>query len=94
MKTETQEFYDRMKILLDDTNTFPTKYLFKFIVPNDVNNLVNVMDCFNGTDAVFAQKESKSGKFSSVSINVTMPSSESIIDVYQKVSTINGIISL
>lgn len=94
MKTELTDFYDRMKILLDDANVFPTKYLFKFIVPNDANNIVDVMDCFNGSDAVFTTKESKSGKLTSISIMVTMPSSESIIDVYKRVSTIERIISL
>lgn len=94
MKKEVIDFYDRMKILLDDMNVFPTKYLFKFIVPTSSNNISDIMDCFNNTDAVFAPKESKSGKMTSMSVMVIMPSSESIIDVYKKVSTIEGIISL
>jgi hypothetical protein len=35
MDKNTQEFYDRLKVELDLSNTWPATYLFKFIVPSE-----------------------------------------------------------
>jgi hypothetical protein len=32
MEKKTEEFYDRLKVELDNSNTWPALYLFKFIV--------------------------------------------------------------
>jgi putative lipoic acid-binding regulatory protein len=44
--------------------------------------------------AVITTQQSKTGKFTSVSISVTMNSAQSVIDKYIAVSDIEGIISL
>jgi len=44
--------------------------------------------------AVIHTTQSKTGKFTSVSVNVRMESSQSIVDKYIEVSTVEGIISL
>ena len=44
--------------------------------------------------AVIKTTQSKTGKFTSLSIDVTMKSSQEIIDKYQEVGTIKGILSL
>lgn len=94
MDKKTQEFYERLKIELDDANVWPAEYLFKFIVPTDKEKIDTVENAFNGMGAVINTTQSKTGKFTSISVNVRMGSSQSIIDKYIEVSTVEGIISL
>ncbi|HEY6142829.1 MAG TPA: DUF493 family protein [Flavobacterium sp.] len=94
MDKNTQEFYDRLKAELDLSNTWPASYLFKFIVPSVNDNILRVEEAFNCMGAVIKTTKSKTGKFTSVSVDVTMKDSQEIIDKYIEVSTIEGIISL
>jgi putative lipoic acid-binding regulatory protein len=45
-------------------------------------------------ECCYKNKKSKTGKFTSISIDVTMKNSQEIVDKYLEVSTIEGIISL
>jgi putative lipoic acid-binding regulatory protein len=94
MDKKTEEFYIRLKAELDNSNEWPAKYLFKFIVPTVNDNVELVEDAFNRIGAVIVTTKSKTGKFTSVSVDVMMESSQQIIDKYLEVSTIEGIISL
>ena len=94
MDKKTEEFYIRLKEELDNSNAWPAEYLFKFIVPSDNHKIALVESAFDGIGAVIKTTQSKNGKFTSVSVNVTMDSSQQIIDKYLAVSTIEGIISL
>ena len=35
MDKKTTEFYERLRLELNNNTSWPTKYLFKFIVPNE-----------------------------------------------------------
>lgn len=94
MDKNTQEFYDRLKIELDNSNTWPALYLYKFIVPTENDNVVRVENAFDSMGAVIKTRKSKTAKFTSISVDVTMKSAEEIVDKYLEVSTIKGIISL
>ena len=94
MDKKTQEFYERLKEELDNANVWPAEYLFKFIVPTEDGNVEMVENAFNDMGAVIKTTKSKNAKFTSISVNVRMKSSQSIIDKYLEVSTIPGIISL
>ena len=94
MDKNTQEFYDRLKVELDFSNTWPATYLFKFIVPSENDNIDRIQLAFDSIGAVIKTTKSKTGKFTSISIDVTMKSAQEIVDKYQEVSTIKGIISL
>jgi hypothetical protein len=94
MDKKTEEFYDRLKVELDLNNTWPAEYLFKFIVPSDAENIEKVQTAFDCMGAVIKTTKSKTGKFTSISIDVTMKNSQEIVDKYLEVSTIEGIISL
>jgi uncharacterized protein len=94
MDKKTQEFYERLKVELDNANVWPAEYLFKFIVPTEKEKIDTVENAFNCLGAVINTTQSKGGKFTSVSVNVSMDSSQSIIDKYIEVSTVEGIISL
>ena len=90
----TAEFYERLKVELDNANTWPAEYLYKFIVPSVADNVERVEKAFDSMGAVIKTTKSKTGKFTSVSISVTMASAQSVIDKYIEVSDIEGIISL
>lgn len=94
MDKKTEEFYIRLKEELDNSNTWPAEYLYKFIVPSDKDKIAKVEAAFNQMGAVIKTTQSKNGNFTSVSVNVTMESSQQVIDKYLEVSTIEGIISL
>lgn len=91
---ETAEFYDRLKVELDNSNTWPAEYLYKFIMPSVNDNVERVEKAFDSMGAVIKTTKSKTGKFTSVSIDVTMHSADQVISKYKEVSIIEGIVSL
>jgi uncharacterized protein len=94
LKESAETFYERLKIELNNNNTWPAVYLFKFIVPTVNNNVQFVENCFDFTGAVITTKISKTGKFTSVSVDCVMQNAEEIIQKYQEVSIVKGIVSL
>ena len=91
---EVAAFYERLKVELDMSNTWPAEYLFKFIVPTVDDNVLQVENAFDCMGAVIKTTKSKTGKFTSISVDVTVKDAQEIIDKYQEVSTIKGIVSL
>ena len=90
-----KEFYDKLKGQLYDTSLWPSEYLYKFIVKTDTTGVTDVQELFNDLGAVINTKESKNGKYTSVSINVKMKDPEAVIAKYIEVSEkVEGIISL
>lgn len=94
MDKNSEDFYERLRIELDNTNVWPAEYLFKFIVPTQNENIEKVEKAFDGIGAIIVTKKSKTAKYTSISIDVQMQSAQHIIDKYLEVSTIEGIISL
>ena len=94
MDKKTEEFYNRLREELNNTSTWPGEYLYKFIVPTDPNKIEEVENAFDNIGAVIHTTQSKTGKYTSVSINVMMESPESVVEKYIEVSNIEGIISL
>ena len=92
--SDKDDFYSKLQIQLDDTTDFPVDYLYKFIVPASNNQVAEVESIFNNTGAVINTKNSKTGKYVSVSIILKLNSSDEIIAYYRKVEKIKGIISL
>lgn len=91
---ETAAFYERLKVELDNSNTWPATYLYKFIVPSLNDNVLRVEEAFNCMGAVIKTTKSKTGKFTSISVDVTMKDADEVISKYKEVSTIEGIVSL
>ncbi|MBA6315811.1 DUF493 family protein [Cellulophaga sp. HaHa_2_95] len=89
-----KEFYDKLKERLVETSTFPTTYLYKFIVPTAGTGVKEIESAFDDTDAVVINKLSKNGKFTSVSISLRLDSADAIIAYYKKVAGVEGLISL
>ncbi|AMC09899.1 hypothetical protein Lupro_00895 [Lutibacter profundi] len=88
------QFYKKLKKKLKEDTTFPTKYLFKFIVPAKEDLIKEVEDIFDYTGAVITKKSSKTGKYTSLSVLVIMKKADDIIIKYKEAEKVEGIISL
>jgi uncharacterized protein len=94
MEDKTEDFYRRLTEELAGSADWPAEYLFKFIVPTQIDKVQAVENAFNGMGAVIKTNQSKAGKYTSISVNVTMPGPEEIVEKYKALSVIEGIISL
>jgi len=79
-----------LKEKLDQHYAWPALYTFKFIVPK--GKASEVTSRF--PNHVATEKTSKNGNYTSITLQMMMPSSESVIDVYVATYTIEGIIAL
>jgi len=75
---------------LDEYHSWPTMYIFMFIVPKGKEDEVRELFPLN----IATEKGSKKGNYISLTIQMMMSSGEAVIDVYQKASVIEGIIAL
>ncbi len=89
-----EEFYSKLKAQLGDTSLWPAPYLFKFIVPSSQEKISQICSFFNHEGAVIDTKESRTGKYTSVSINVKMKNPDAVIAKYKEVASVEGVISL
>jgi uncharacterized protein len=75
---------------LDQHYAWPSLYMFKFIVPTGKEMEVkNLFPLHNTTE-----KQSKQGNYTSITIQMMMPSSDAVIAIYQQASAIDGLIAL
>ncbi|MGJ8684343.1 MAG: DUF493 family protein [Nonlabens sp.] len=88
------EFYQKLKSQLEETSTWPSKYLYKFIVPSQPEKIHQITQIFDNIGAVIVNKESSKGTYTSVSITVVMKSPDAVIEKYKEVGAVEGVISL
>ena len=94
-KEKSEEFYDKLRGHLEESTTWPSQYLYKFIVNTEKAKIEAIEAIFNHTGAVIKTKESRTGKYTSVSINVVMKNPDAVILKYIEVSEkVEGVISL
>lgn len=86
MSDNQEQFCQR----LDEHHQWPCPYTFKFIVPT--SSLDQLTTLF--PDEKLSFRESKNGRFTSVTMESTMCSSKEVADVYKKVANVPGIMSL
>ncbi len=90
-----EEFYKKLKNQLLETTTWPSEYLYKFIISSDVQKIKEIETLFDNTGAVIKTIESKNGKYTSVSINVVMKDPDAVIEKYIEVTNnVKDVISL
>jgi putative lipoic acid-binding regulatory protein len=75
---------------LEQHYAWPSLYMFKFIVPSGKE--IRVKELFPNHETT--ARESAQGNYTSVTVQMMMPSSDAVIDVYLKASTIEGLIAL
>ncbi|MCB0473862.1 MAG: DUF493 domain-containing protein [Flavobacteriaceae bacterium] len=90
----SDDFYKKLKESLEETTEFPSKYMFKFIVPADDEKVLQIESVFDHLGAVINTKPSSKGKYKSVTILVNMENADEVIEKYKEVGRIEGVISL
>jgi uncharacterized protein len=75
---------------LDQHYAWPSLYIFKFIVP--AGKEPEVKKLFPQHDT--SEKQSKQGNYTSITVQMMMPSSDSVIEIYEQASSIEGLIAL
>jgi uncharacterized protein len=75
---------------LDQHYAWPSLYMFKFIVPAGKETQVKQLFPLHTT----TEKQSRQGNYTSITVQMMMPSSEAVIGIYEQASTIEGLIAL
>lgn len=92
---KAEEFYEKLKAQLYETTSWPSEYLYKFIVPSDKEKIEKIEQLFNNVGAVISTKASAKGTYTSVSVNLQMKNPEAVIAKYKEVAAqVEGVISL
>ncbi|HEX8548624.1 MAG TPA: DUF493 family protein [Cytophagaceae bacterium] len=81
--------FDGLKERLDMLD-WPSLYMFKFIVPTLKADEIGIIFNFDN----ITSKESKSGKYVSITSHMYLSSPEEVIDIYLKASKVEGVIAL
>jgi hypothetical protein len=85
------ESYLKAKLLLEANHSWPGLYVFKFIVPiAEKGSLINLL----GDHSIQKENPSKTGKYVSLTIEKHFQGAESVLQQYQDVKTIPGLIGL
>lgn len=82
--------WESLRKKLEGHYTWPALYTFKFIVPHQTLAAVKMLFPKQKT----TERQSKDGNYTSVTVQMMMPSSQAVIEVYKMVSKIEGIIAL
>ena len=82
---KTKDFYDRLREQLENDTTWPTDYLFKFIVPASLEKIAEIEAVFDSMGAKIQTRDSS---------KVHLESPDAVIEKYLQVSKVEGVISL
>jgi len=91
---KSEEFYGRLKEELLLNTAWPSDYLYKFIIPTDTEKIDQIHQIFDDTGAVIESKQSRKGKYTSISVTVNLKNPDEVILKYKEVGTVEGVISL
>lgn len=89
----TEKDLESLKAKIIETTTFPTVYMFKFIIAADNRKIALVENLFD-EEAEILTKQSGSGKYISITSKQVAMNVDEIIDVYKKAAEIKGIMFL
>jgi len=85
-----QEWFISFQEKLDKHYSWPSLYIFKFIVPKGKEEEVKKLLPLHTS----TEKSSSEGNYTSITIQVMAQSSATVIEVYQKATAIEGLIAL
>lgn len=91
---EDKDFYTTFKERLADTEQFPTLYTFKFIIPAVEENKKKIEEIFDHASTKIQVKDSKTGKYNSLTVETFVNTPDDVVEYYKKVSTIEKVIML
>ena len=87
-----EDKYQKLRELFADQN-FPLVYPFKFIIKKDEKKIIKIRRIFDET-AEIVMRDSKSGKYISITIKQMMLNTDDIIRRYELMEEIDDVISL
>ena len=87
-------FYDRLKEELEKNTDWPTKYMYKFIMPNKEENVDKVKKNFSSQDVELKKNYSKTGKYISITLITEEKNPEAVINRYKSMEDIEGLVAL
>ena len=90
---QSDDFYSRFYDQLLESQVWPGVYLFKFIVKAESDHLNTLKSYFDNDEPQFSEKQSSKKTFTSLSVKVKMETPDSVIQIYKKASTLEGIIT-
>ena len=89
-----EDKYGKLRIALEELETWPTVYMFKFIVKSDKKAIAQIEALFNTKEAQVTMRESAKGNFVSITAQEMMLSPDEVINRYKSAEGIEGILSL
>jgi len=92
--TNPEDFYRSLKEKLEEQHNFPEEYLFKFIVISDAEKVTEILRVFDNLKYTLSNKESSTGRYTSVSIDCFVLDADQVISIYKKVAEIEGVMML
>ena len=82
--------YVNFKNKLDEVHTWPSSYLFKFVVPQaKKGELLSMMPT-----GMVQERSSSNEKYVSISLTAQMDNSDDVVAVYKQVAQIEGVVTL
>ncbi len=87
-------FYDRLKEELEKNTDWPTKYMYKFIMPNQDDNVNKVEERFGNQQIDLKKNYSKTGKYVSVTVVTEENDPDAVINRYKSMEDIEGLVAL
>ncbi len=90
----TDDFYLKFKERLEQTHTFPSIYIFKYIVPSEQSIIAKLHSIFSSANPSFSTRDSKNGKYTSMTIKVFVNDADDVVIYYRQAAVIDGIVML
>ena len=89
----SEDELEKFKEKILDTTTFPSVYMYKFIVPSENRAIALVENLFDPQTDIHT-KESENGKYTSITGMQVALNVEEIMEIYKKAASIKGIMFL
>lgn len=93
-KENPDDFYERFEKQLKQSQNWPGRYMFKFIVKSKSHQIDKLKNLFNNPTKGVSLVNSSKNKFQSLTIVIEMKSPLEVIAIYKKASNFEGVIIL
>lgn len=90
---DSKERLDKLRKQLEDYHTWPSVFMFKFVVPSDKEKIKQLHTIF-GESAEYRERLSKNGNYTSVTIREMVMNTDQVFERYTAASAIEGVIAL
>ncbi len=89
-----QTTWETLRAKLEETESFPLLYMFKFVLPSDNHKVALLTAQFEEQNAEITMRTSATGKHTSITVRLVVLSADEIIDHYKRATQIEGVIML